>query len=74
MNYIKFNSLEDLKKEGKSFYWGSFFLPRKLRKKVATLYSICRYCDNVADNDDKQPPKLPIGVRTADTITTSFII
>ena len=28
----------------------------------------------VADIDDKQPPKLPIGVRTADTITTSFIL
>ena len=28
----------------------------------------------VADTDDKLPPKLPIGVRTADTITTSFII
>ena len=28
----------------------------------------------VADTDDKHPPKLPIGVRTADTITTSFII
>jgi hypothetical protein len=28
----------------------------------------------VADTDDKHPPKLPIGVRTADTITTSLII
>ena len=28
----------------------------------------------VADTDDKDPPKLPIGVRTADTITTSLII
>ena len=53
MQKIKFNSLEDLKKEGKSFYWGSFFLPRKLRNNVATLYSICRYCDNIADHDNK---------------------
>ena len=53
MQKIKFNSLEDLKKEGKSFYWGSFFLPRKLRNNVATLYSICRYFDNIADHDDK---------------------
>jgi len=27
----------------------------------------------VAGTDDKDPPKLPIGVLTADTITTSFI-
>jgi hypothetical protein len=30
--------------------------------------------NQVADTDAKLPPKLPIGVRTADTITTSFII
>ena len=52
MQNIKFNSFEDLKKDGKSFYWASFFLPSHLRNNVATLYSICRYFDNVADNDD----------------------
>jgi len=26
-----------------------------------------------ADIEDKAPPKLPIGVRTAETITTSFM-
>ena len=52
MQNIKFNSLDDLKKDGKSFYWASFFLPSNLRNNVATLYSICRYFDNVADNDD----------------------
>ena len=57
MNNIKFNSLDDLKKEGKSFYWASFFLPRNLRNNVATLYSICRNLDNIADNDDKDRSK-----------------
>ena len=52
MKKIKFNSLEDLKKEGKSFYWGSFFLPRNLRNNVATLYSICRYFDDIADKKE----------------------
>ena len=52
MQNIKFNSLDDLKKDGKSFYCASFFLPSNLRNNVATLYSICRYFDNVADNDD----------------------
>ena len=28
----------------------------------------------VAGTEDNAPPKLPIGVLTADTITTSFII
>ncbi len=57
MENIKFNSFEDLKKEGKSFYWASFFLPSKLRINLATLYSICRYCDNIADNDNKDRSK-----------------
>ncbi len=57
MENIKLNSIDDLKKEGKSFYWASFFLPKKLRYNVATLYSICRYCDNIADNDDKDRSK-----------------
>ncbi len=57
MYNINFNSYEDLKNEGKSFYWASFFLPRNLRNNVATLYSICRNFDNIADNDDKDRSK-----------------
>ena len=46
---LKFNSSADLKKEGKSFYWASFFLPKSYKKNAGTLYSICRYFDDIAD-------------------------
>ena len=39
-----------IKSEGKSFYWASFFLPKKNRIAASRLYSICRYLDDVADN------------------------
>ncbi len=45
----EFNSLKDLKREGKSFYWASFFLPKSSKKKAGILYSICRYFDDIAD-------------------------
>ena len=52
---LELNSSTDLKREGKSFYWASFFLPQSSKKKAGTLYSICRYFDDVADknNEDK---------------------
>tara|TARA_B100001057_G_scaffold134599_1_gene134049 strand:+ start:658 stop:1539 length:882 start_codon:yes stop_codon:yes gene_type:complete len=52
---LELNSLEDLKREGKSFYWASFFLPKSSKKKAGSLYSICRYFDDIADenNEDK---------------------
>ena len=46
---LKLNSSADLKKEGKSFYWASMFLPKNSKKKAGTLYSICRYFDDIAD-------------------------
>ncbi len=46
---LKLNSSADLKKEGKSFYWASFFLPKRYKKNAGTLYSICRYFDDIAD-------------------------
>ena len=39
-----------IKSEGKSFYWASFFLPKKNRIAASRLYSVCRYLDDVADN------------------------
>ena len=52
---LKPNSSIDLKKEGKSFFWESFFLPKSYKKNAGTLYSICRYFDDIADknNEDK---------------------
>ena len=46
---LELNSSKDLKREGKSFYWASFFLPKKSKKKAGILYSICRYFDDIAD-------------------------
>ena len=46
---LKLNSSTDLKKEGKSFYWASFFLPKSSKKNAGILYSICRYFDDIAD-------------------------
>ena len=52
---LELNSTTALKKEGKSFYWASFFLPKNLKKNAGILYSICRYFDDIADknNEDK---------------------
>ena len=46
---LELNSSIDLKREGKSFYWASFFLPKNFKKNAGTLYSICRYFDDIAD-------------------------
>ncbi len=51
MNNLEINSVKDLKKEGKSFYWASFFLSKQSKIKAGKLYSICRYYDNIADID-----------------------
>ncbi len=53
MNDFQINSIRDLKRDGKSFYWASFFLPRKYKLKAGKLYSICRFFDDVADNDSE---------------------
>ena len=52
---LELNSSTDLKREGKSFYWASFFLPKNSKKNAGILYSICRYFDDIADknNEDK---------------------
>ena len=52
---LELNSSTDLKREGKSFYWASFFLPKGSKKKAGILYSICRYFDDIADkyNEDQ---------------------
>ncbi len=52
---LQLNSSIDLKREGKSFYWASYFLPKNSKKNAGILYSICRYFDDIADknNEDK---------------------
>ena len=57
MENLVFNSTIDLKREGKSFYWASFFLPKNSKKNAGTLYSICRYFDDIADKNDEDKTK-----------------
>ena len=45
--------INSLKKHGRSFYWASFFLPRKNKKIASELYSICRYFDDLADSSSE---------------------
>ncbi len=53
MQDLVLNSTSDLKREGKSFYWASFFLPKKSKENAGILYSICRYFDDIADNNNE---------------------
>ena len=46
---LELNPTTALRKEGKSFYWASFFLPKYYKKNAGILYSICRYFDDIAD-------------------------
>ncbi len=50
---LDLNPTTDLKKEGKSFYWASFFLPKRSKKNAGILYSICRYFDDIADKNNE---------------------
>ncbi len=54
---LELNPTIDLKREGKSFYWASFFLPKKSKKNAGILYSICRYFDDIADKDKHDSTK-----------------
>ena len=51
------NDPNSLQKHGKSFYWASFFLPRKNKKIASELYSICRFFDDLADENDEDQTK-----------------
>ena len=52
MKRLTLNSSSDLKREGKSFYWASFFLPKDSKRNAGTLYSICRHFDDIADKNN----------------------
>ena len=50
---LELNSTAVLRKEGKTFYWASFFLPKNSKKNAGILYSICRYFDDIADKNSE---------------------
>ena len=56
MKDLKLNSIQDLKKEGKSFT-GPVFLPKNTKRNAGILYSICRYFDDRADKEKNNQAK-----------------
>ena len=70
-----------LAKHGKSFYWASFFLGKKLALNAAKLYQFCRFVDDLADGDKKEKAReltiirknLEIGEKSGDLEVDKFI-
>jgi phytoene synthase len=60
-------SKQVLARHGKSFYWASFFLGKKLADRAARLYEFCRFVDDIADGD------LPHRHETLEDISQSLI-
>jgi phytoene synthase len=56
-----YNDPNSLKKHGKSFYWASFFLPKKNKDAATKLYSICRFFDDLADDNNEDQTKILTG-------------
>ena len=53
---IKIDAKISLKKNGKSFYWASRFLGRKMSQNATNLYAFCRVLDDMADGDIEDGP------------------
>ena len=56
-----YNDPNSLKKHGKSFYWASFFLPKRNKDAATQLYSICRFFDDLADDNNEDQTKILTG-------------
>ena len=56
-----YNDPNSLKKHGKSFYWASFFLPKRNKDAATRLYSICRFFDDLADDNNEDQTKILTG-------------
>jgi len=56
-----YNDPNSLKKHGKSFYWASFFLPKRNKDAASQLYSICRFFDDLADDSNEDQTKILTG-------------
>ena len=48
-SYLLANAEELMSKHGKSFYFASLIFSQNDLKKIATLYRLCRYIDDCAD-------------------------
>jgi phytoene synthase len=47
-----------LQKRAKTFYFASFFLPKKIKKDVEILYIFCRYIDDLGDDFKESKKKV----------------
>ena len=56
-----YNDPNSLKKHGKSFYWASFFLPKRNKDAASQLYSICRFFDDLADDSNEDQTEILTG-------------
>jgi len=56
-----YNDPNSLKKHGKSFYWASFFLPKRNKDAATQLYSICRFFDDLADDSNEDQTEILTG-------------
>ena len=43
------------KKYGTSYFYATLLLPKKSRRHIYSLYSLCRYADDLVDVDDDKP-------------------
>lgn len=48
-NYLIQNPQKIMAQHGKSFYWASYFFNRTMMHQVSSLYTFCRYIDDLAD-------------------------
>ena len=46
---MKINDQLSIKFRAKTFYFASFFLPKNTRKDIESLYTFCRYLDDIGD-------------------------
>ncbi|MDG2252115.1 MAG: squalene/phytoene synthase family protein [Methylophilaceae bacterium] len=44
------NQAQIIKKYGKTFYWASFFLEKKFKLRLFSIYAFCREIDDMVDN------------------------
>jgi len=43
-----------IQKYGKTFYWASFFLEKKIKLRLFSIYAFCRKIDDMVDNNNKE--------------------
>ena len=73
-NYLERKPQAVMAQHGKSFYWASRFFNKKMLHDVATLYTFCRYVDDLADECEENVATKRLGslLENIDTKESSF--